>query len=363
MPRGNRTNFEMTSNVIRKIRQNDMTEKTEGCEVLRQSAMRKRRAVAYRALRRHRFVKVPIWHRLDGNVCLWIFLVCGGLSVANATANCQTVTSPSATKDATASPILSVPARSWTVDASANELIALHHKDSYLRYRMHLHNEKGDQVRDVIESKDGTVARLILRDGKPLTEEEDHAERQRLSDMITSPSAFARHVRNGDSEKKLADRLVPLMPDAMIYDYAPGQPQTSQNDGVVEIVLDFKPNPKFSPPNTEAEALTGLQGRVWIDSKTRHLVRMEGTIFRPVNFGWGMLAHIYPGGKLALEQTNAGDGRWIFTRFSMRLSARALMVKTVNVNSTVEAGSFQTLGPIAYQDAIRMLLDTPLAAH
>jgi hypothetical protein len=44
----------------------------------------------------------------------------------------------------------------------------------------------------------------------------------------------------------------------------------------------------------------------------------------------------------------------------MKLSARALMVKTVNVNSTVEAGSFQTIGPINYQDAIHMLLDTPL---
>jgi hypothetical protein len=44
----------------------------------------------------------------------------------------------------------------------------------------------------------------------------------------------------------------------------------------------------------------------------------------------------------------------------MQLSVRALMVKTVNVNSTVEAGSFQTLGPINYQDAIHMLLETPL---
>jgi hypothetical protein len=259
--------------------------------------------------------------------------------------------------------ILSVPPSFWTVDAAANELVALHHKDSYLRYRMHSVTEKGDQVRDIIESKDGTVARLILRDGKPLTEEEDHAERQRLNDMLASPSAFAKHVKGGESEKKIADRLVPLMPDAMLYSYTPGQPQTSDNDGTKEIVLDYKPNPKFSPPNTEAEALTGLEGRVWIDEKTHHLVRMEGSIFRPVNFGWGVLAHLYPGGKLVLDQTNAGRDRWIFTRFSMRLSARALMVKTVNVNSTVEAGSFQTLSPMSYQDAIHLLLETPLAGQ
>ena len=56
---------------------------------------------------------------------------------------------------------------------------------------------------------------------------------------------------------------------------------------------------------------------------------MEGTIFRRVNFGWGMLAHIYPGGKLEMNQTNVGGNRWIFTDFSMQLTVRALMVKTL----------------------------------
>jgi hypothetical protein len=265
------------------------------------------------------------------------------------------------TNDVEAASISTVPARSWSVDATANELAALHHKDSYLRYRMHTVNEKGDRVRDVIESRDGTVARLILLDGKPLTEEEDNAERQRLNDMLASPAAFAKHIRNGDSERRIADRLAPLMPDAMLYSYTPGQPQTGNNNGRLEVVLDYKPNPKFVPPNTEAQALTGLEGRVWIDAQTRHIVRMEGTVSHPVNFGWGMLAHIYPGGKLTLDQTTAGGDRWIFTHFSMTMSVRALMVKTLNVHSNVETSDYQTLpGPMSYQDAIHRLLDTPL---
>jgi hypothetical protein len=147
----------------------------------------------------------------------------------------------------------------------------------------------------------------------------------------------------------------------MIYSYTPGQPQTGKNGGALEVVLDYKPNPKFSPPSTAAQALTGLEGRVWIDAKSHQLVRMEGTIFRAVNFGWGMLAHIYPGGHLVLEQTNAGDNRWIFTQFKEDVSVRALMVKTINVHTNIEAGSFQTLpSPISYQNAVRMLLDTPL---
>jgi hypothetical protein len=272
-------------------------------------------------------------------------------ALATATARAQDAASPS---------LPSISPRDLAAEAAANELVALHHKGSYLRYRMETVNERGDQVRDVIESRDGTVARLILKDGKPLTPEQDKAERERLNDMLASPAAYAKHVKNGESEKSMADKLVPMMADAMINTYTPGQPQSGKNGGAPEIVLDYKPNPKFVPPNTQAQALTGLQGRVWIDAKTHYVVRMEGTIFRPVNFGWGMLAHIYPGGKLVMDQAKVGDNRWIFTDFSMELSVRALMVKKLDIHSSAKTSNFQTIGPMSYQDAIHQLLAMPL---
>ncbi|MGD0444296.1 MAG: hypothetical protein ABSA39_10210 [Edaphobacter sp.] len=281
-------------------------------------------------------------------------------AIAASSAKAQSGDSP---QDAAGLLLPSVPPRSLVVDAAANELVALHHKDSYLRYRMEVVNERGTQVRDVIDSKDGTVARLIMKDGKPLTADQDKWERQRLNDMIASPAAYAKHVKNSESEKKMADTLAPLMADAMINTYTPGQPQSGRNGGGPEIVLDFKPNPKWNPPSTEAEALTGLEGRVWIDAKTHYVVRMEGTIFRGVNFGWGMLAHIYPGGKLVMNQTNVGGNRWIFTDFSMDLTVRALMVKTLNIHSSAKTSDYQIVAPMSYQDAVRLLLATPLPDH
>ena len=254
----------------------------------------------------------------------------------------------------------SLPPRSWAMEVVNTELEALHHKGSYLRYRMHIVDAKGDQLRDVIETEDGTVARLIMRDGKPLTDVQDKAERQRLDEMVRSPSDYNKHVKNDASGKKIADSLMRLMPEAMTYTYAPGQPQTGRNPEMTEVVFDYEPNPKFTPPTTAAEALKGLKGRVWIDAKSRHIVRMEGTTFQGVNFGWGMLAHIYPGGKLALDQIDAGNGRWVFTHFTERLTVRALMVKTLNINTTIDASNFQAVAAMKYQDAIKILLDTPL---
>lgn len=253
-----------------------------------------------------------------------------------------------------------IPPRNWASDATTKALENLHHQQSYLRYRMHLVDSKGDRVRDMVESRDGTVARLILRDGKPLTPEQDKAERERLNDMLADPAGFAKHAKGDESGKKVADSLIRLMPDAMIYTYVPGQPQTGKNPSITEVVLDFEPNPKFHPPSTTAEALTGLKGRAWLDPKSKQLLRAEGTIFKSINFGWGMIAHIYPGGKLAYEQADAGNGRWIFTHFTERISVRALMVKSLNINTDVDASNFQVVPSMSYQEAVRLLLDTPL---
>jgi hypothetical protein len=250
--------------------------------------------------------------------------------------------------------------RSWVVDAVANELLVLNHPGSYLRYRMHVHDEKGEQVRDVIESKDGPVARLILKNGKPLTEAEDQAERDRLNGVIASPSTYLRHIKNEETSRKTADGLIRLMPDAMTYTYVPDQPQLASSPELT-IVVDYEPNPNFKPPTTLSQGLMGLKGRAWIDAKTRRVVRIEGTIFQAVNLGWGMLAHIYPGGKLALDQTNAAGDRWIYTHFAERVTVRALMVKTLNVSNDYSASGFQLITePMSFQDAIKVLLNTPL---
>ena len=251
------------------------------------------------------------------------------------------------------------PPRAWIADVCANEIRAINHTDSYLRYSMHTIDAKGDRVRDIIESKDGSVARLRLKDGKPLSPEEDQEERDRLTRISASPEEFDKHVHSDATGKKLAIDLIQLMPDAMIYTYTPGQPQLDSWKGVHQLVFDYAPNPAWTPPTTSAEALAGLRGRVWIDADTHQLLRMEGEVFRGVNFGWGMLAHIYPGGKVALDQVNVGSGRWIFSRFVEQVKVRALMLKTINEDASIQASNFTILpGPISYQDAIKLLLQT-----
>ncbi|GAC1648652.1 MAG: hypothetical protein NVS9B15_07510 [Acidobacteriaceae bacterium] len=232
---------------------------------------------------------------------------------------------------------------------------------------MHVVDEKGNQVRDQIETPEGSVARLVLRDGQPITPGEDSAERERLTGLLNSPSAFARHIRNEQTNKKMGLDMLKMMPDAMLWSYTSGQPQPASqanpSKGEPLVVLDFKPNPKWSAPSIPAQALTGLEGRIWVEPETHQVVRLEGTLVRPVNVGWGVVAHLYPGGTVSLEQTHVAGDRWIAQHVVEHLVVRALMVKTIRQKLVYDTYDYQVVPAMTYQQAIKLLLETPLPAH
>src|ERR1700734_387250 len=129
-----------------------------------------------------------------------------------------------------------------------------------------------------------------------------------------------------------------------------------------EVVLDFHPNPDFHPPTMFAECLTGLEGRVWIDPRTRTLTRIEARVLRPVNMGFGILAKIYPGGTLALDQVNVGEDHWVYSHLDEHVTARVLMVKNYPENTVITSWDFRPMPSLlSYQDGIRTLLSMPVA--
>lgn len=263
---------------------------------------------------------------------------------------------------ASAASLPAVPARTWIVDCANNEALVIQHPDSFLRYRLHVIDEKGDHLRDQIETPQGSVGRNLQSDGRPLTPAEDAAERQRLNNLLVSPAAFARHIRTEQNNKQMGVNLLKLIPDAMLWSYTPGQPQlpNQPNGAPALIVLDFKPNPAWSPPTMESEPLIGFEGRIWIDPHTRRMVRMEGRLTRAVNIGWGIVAHIYPGGTVTLQQANVGGQRWIVEHIVEQLNLRALLVKNVHQRLVFDTADYQPVPVMSYQQAIKILLDTPL---
>ncbi len=249
------------------------------------------------------------------------------------------------------------PPVSWVQAAARNQVSIVQGDDTMsLRYRQRKVDAKGDTTRENIESKQGGVARLVERDGKPISAAEDAAERTRLQAALNAPDDFLRHHKHDQEFRRYALDLIRQMPTAMIYTYAPGQPQPGGNSSR-QIVLDFQPDPKYHSPAMVDDLLTGIAGRLWIDAASERLTRAEAHVVRPVNIGWGMVGHIYPGGTMEFEQMDAGGGRWVYSHLEEHLTVRELMVRTVPFNVTMTSTDFRVLPSlINYQDAIRMLL-------
>jgi hypothetical protein len=256
---------------------------------------------------------------------------------------------------------MTAPASAWAEAAVKNEVGIIEGEGSFsVRYLERKVDARGDTTRVVIQTKQGAVARLIERDGKPISAAEDAAEKARLQEVIDHPEDFYKHHRKDSQQRHDASQIVQMMPKAMLYSYAPGQPQRTEAKST-EVVVDFQPNPDFHPPSMMAEVLTGVQGRIWIDPATQHVVRVEGHVLRPINFGFGMLAKLYPGGSMILEQTPVGGGRWVYSDMEEHLTVRALMVKTIPQNVHIGSSDIELLpGLLSYQDAIRTLMALPV---
>jgi hypothetical protein len=253
------------------------------------------------------------------------------------------------------------PPQAWVAAAGQHELHIIDEEGTFpVRYKLHRIDNKGDITRVVIETKQGTLGRTILRDGKPLSAEEDANERKRLKEILDDPSSWLKHQKRDEAARTYATDLIKLMPTAMLYTYAQGQPQPPDTSGQ-QIVLDFKPNPNFHPPNTVSELLTGIAGRMWIDARTQCLTRMEGHVTHAVNFGWGVLAHIYPGGTVAFTQTEVGDGRWLYSSLDENITIREMMVHTSVEKTKTNTYDLHLLpAPVDYREAIQTLLDMPV---
>jgi hypothetical protein len=249
------------------------------------------------------------------------------------------------------------PPRAWVQAAVNNELkIIAPEGEPSLRFRQRKIDARGDTTREIVETRDGSVARLIERDGQPITAAEDAAERSRLTDLLNNPEEFEKHHHRDNSSRDYAMQIVRQLPQAMIYSYTPGQPQPPNAEGP-QVVIDFHSDPSYHPSGMFSDVLTGLEGRAWIDAKAQRVTRIEARVLRPVSIGFGIVAKVFPGGTMEFEQISAGGDRWVYHHLEEHLTVRELMVKTVPQNSEVTSSDFRPMpSQLPYQDAIKLLL-------
>ncbi len=228
-----------------------------------------------------------------------------------------------------------------------------------LRYQVRKVDKRSDTTKEIVETKDGAVARLIAIDGKPLSAESDQAELRRLNHLSGHPKLQEQRRKREQEMSDRVNRLMRLLPEAFLY----------RDEGMTPCKsgqcyrLGFSPNPQFDPPSDEAKIFRGMAGEVWIDPTEERMVKLDARLIEDVNFGWGIIGRLHKGGTILLEQTNVGSHRWELTHMKLSLAGKALLVKSLDIQTTEDKSDFSPVSPgMSYRQAIQ-LLENPGASE
>jgi len=174
-----------------------------------------------------------------------------------------------------------------------------------------------------IETKEGSLSRLLSINDQPLTAKQQKEEDQRVQDLMTSRSAKRKLQRVLDAETLQGRRLFKMLPDAFVFNYAYG-------DGNL-VKLSFRPNPNFHPPSLEARVFHDMEGEMWVDCKQERLAAFNGRLTQDVKFGLGLLGHLDKGGHFEVRQAEVVPGHWDMTAMSVEMTGKALLFKSIGV--------------------------------
>jgi len=211
------------------------------------------------------------------------------------------------------------------------------------RYMYRLRSEKPGRVlvKELIETNDGVVARLVAVNGKAPTPEQRALDEKKLNQLMTDPEALRERKKEQAEDERRTRLMVKTLPDAFLYDYD----GTDIINGATVTRLIFQPNPNFDPPSRETMVYKGMRGHLWVEPKQERLVRIDAMLFEDVSFGWGILGRLHKGGHFLVEQSQIGEGRWETTRMELDFTGKALLFKTIKIKNKETAFDFRRVAP------------------
>jgi hypothetical protein len=239
-----------------------------------------------------------------------------------------------------------------------NEIRAATDETERFMFRSTKTTPKGSTTKIYIETKEATAGLVIAYNGKALTPDQRRVEEARVERFLNSPAELKkkRNQERDDADRTL--RITRAIPDAFLFEYA-GEEQGSAGIGRAGdplVKLTFRPNPRYQPPSRLEQVLTGMQGYVLVDAARYRIASIDGTLFRDVSFGWGILGHLDRGGHFLVHQQEIGDRRWEISEISLDFTGKILLVKNLTINSTEVFSGFKKIPPdLTFAQAFELL--------
>jgi hypothetical protein len=203
----------------------------------------------------------------------------------------------------------------------------------YLRRTEMPGKQEKETEREIIQSKDGDLDRLLSVNGQALTAEQVTREDKRIQKLLMNPSEQRRLQRDQEQDNQKTEQLLKMLPDAVIASYA-------EHRGEL-VELTFSPNPNFHPSSHEAQVFHAMEDRIRIARKERRLAEIDGHLTNAVRFWGGLLGHLDKGGQFQVKQSEVASGHWEITALNINMRGKVFFFKTIEVQQNETRTGFQ----------------------
>jgi hypothetical protein len=211
------------------------------------------------------------------------------------------------------------------------------------------------ETREVVETKLGSLERLIAIAGRPLTPSQQRDESERILRLSHNAEEQLKLEQIHKKGAEQCDAFLKMVPEAFHFEYA------GESGSLTKIV--FRPNPAFRPSSREGRVLHEMAGEMWVDAKQQRLVNISGQLMNEVKFAGGLLGHLEKGGQFVVKRTEVAPAHWEVTEMAVDMRGKALLFKTISVQQKELHRNFEPVADdLTISDAAALLLKQPLIA-
>ena len=197
------------------------------------------------------------------------------------------------------------------------------------------------ETEEVLIIEGQPFTRVIARNGKPLSGEEQRKERERMDAEIKkrlgeTPEQRAGRLKAYEEDRMRRGAILDEIPKAFDFKLAGSEIV----DGRPVYVVEAYPKPGYHGLHKYSKYLPKLKGKLWIDKEDYHWAKLEAESIDTVSVGW-ILARIQEGSKLVLLQKHVGPDTWFPQRVSLDATLRILLVKRMGMEVITQFSDYK----------------------
>lgn len=227
--------------------------------------------------------------------------------------------------------------------------------DIHWKYKLDKELDGKQETREVVETKSGSLDKLLSTSGKPLSERQRRDEDERILKFTRDPEEQRRAEQARKKDAAQCDAFLKMIPNAFVFQYA------GESGNLLKVT--FKPNPQFRAPSREGKVLQQMAGEMWVDVSQKRLVSIDGRLINEVKFAGGLLGHLEEGGQFMVKRAELAPGDWEVTELAVNMRGKALLFKSISVQQKEIHSDFERLpADLSLAEAANLLLRQTVVA-